>query len=106
MEVKIKNEIWRILKVDSNNKNLMRGDKTLTLGTCDNSSKTIYLNKNLKKYMLDKVLCHELTHAFCFEYDYYLDIDTEEIVADFMSLYGREIIYMLDDIAGMIRRIA
>ena len=35
---------------------------------------------------------------YSFENNCNIDIQTEEIIADFMSLYGRDIIYLADDI--------
>lgn len=52
-------------------------------------------------------VCHGITHIYCFEFDYEIDVRTEEIVADFMSLFGRDVIYLADEIMGKIlRRIA
>lgn len=85
----------------------MRSDNTYTLGVCDNGKKCIFLSDRLRGKMLDKVLCHEITHIYCFEFGYDIDVRTEEIVADFMSLFGRDIIYLADEIMGKIlRRIA
>lgn len=85
----------------------MRSNSTYTLGVCDNGNKTIFLNNRLSGKLLDKVICHELTHVYSFEFNYVMDIQTEEIVADFMSLFGRDIIYMADDIMNkVLRRIA
>ena len=97
---------WNIAFVGSNSEYLMRSDGSITLGMTDNNTKTVYINNRLNDYMTDKVLCHELCHVFAFEFDYYMDIDTEEIVADFMSLYGRNIIYLLDDLVKILRRVA
>ena len=84
----------------------MRSDGSITLGMTDNNVKTVFVNNRLNDYMTDKVICHELTHVFAFEFDYYMNIETEEIVADFMSLYGRNIILLLDDLIKVLRRIA
>ena len=50
--------------------------------------------------MLTKVLTHEICHAFCFSYGILLDMDTEEIIADFLATYGRDVIELADDILG------
>lgn len=84
----------------------MRSDGSITIGMTDNNTKSVYINNRLNDYMTDKVICHELTHVFAFEFDYYMDIETEEIVADFMSLYGRKIVYLLDDLIKIIEKIA
>ena len=102
----VNNQEWRLLFVKPNSKELMRSDGSITLGMTDNNVKTVFVNNRLNDYMTDKVICHELTHVFAFEFDYYMDIKTEEIVADFMSLYSRNIILLLDDLIKVLRRIA
>ena len=102
----VNNQEWKLLFVKPNSKDLMRSDGSITLGMTDNNVKTVFVNNRLNDYMTDKVICHELTHVFAFEFDYYMDIETEEIVADFMSLYGRNIILLLDDLIKVLRRIA
>ena len=102
----VNNQEWKLLFVKPNSKELMRSDGSITLGMTDNNVKTVFVNNRLNDYMTDKVICHELTHVFAFEFDYYMDIKTEEIVADFMSLYGRNIILLLDDLIKVLRRIA
>ena len=106
MTFTVNNQEWQVVFVNPSNSNLKRSDNSITLGMTDNNTKTIYINNKLNKYMTDKVLCHELCHVFAFEYDYYMPIETEEIVADFMSLYGRDIVYLLDDLVKVLRRIA
>lgn len=103
----VNGETWNIDFVDPLNRNLMRSDNVYTLGVTDNSLKTIFLSNKLHGKMLDKVLCHELVHVYSFENDCEIDIKTEEIIADFMSLYGREIIYLADDIMnGVLKKYA
>ena len=102
----VNNQEWKLLFVKPNSKELMRSDGSITLGMTDNNVKTVFVNNRLNDYMTDKVICHELTHVFAFEFDYYMDIKTEEIVADFMSLYGRNFILLLDDLIKVLRRIA
>ena len=103
----VNGETWNIDFVDRLNRNLMRSDNVYNLGVTDNSLKTIFLSNKLHGKMLDKVLCHELVHVYSFENDCEIDIQTEEIIADFMSLYGREIIYLADDIMnGVLKKYA
>ena len=106
MEFIVNNHIWQLVFVNPSNVNLMRSNNTYTLGMTDNNIKTVFINNRLNDYMTDKVLCHELTHVFAFEFDYYMDIDTEEIVADFMSLYGRNVINLLDDLIKVLKKVA
>lgn len=104
MYFKVNNNLWNIKFVNSNNTNLRRSNNTYTLGVTDNNDKTIFLSNQLSGYMLNKVLCHELTHVFCFEYDYCVNLKTEEIIADFMSLYGKDIVLIADDIMNSFLR--
>lgn len=104
MKFTVDNQEWNLVFVNPNNNNLKRSDGSITIGMTDNNKKTVYVNNRLNEYLTDKVICHELTHVFAFEFDYYMDIETEEIVADFMSLYGRRIVYLLDDLVVILRK--
>lgn len=103
MIFEVNGEKWKIVNCNPNDENLRRSDGTITLGVTDNNTKCVYMNNRLSDYMYDKVLCHELCHVFAFSFDYYMEIETEEIVADFMSLYGRKIIYLLDDLVKLLK---
>ena len=106
MNLSVNGTIWTLQFVNPNSEHLRRSDGTVTLGVTDNNVKTVYIADNLPEYMTDKVLCHELTHVFAFENNYYMDIRTEEIVADFMSLFGRNIVYLADEImSNLVRRV-
>ena len=100
----VNNQEWELEFVKPNSKELMRSDGSITIGMTDNNKKTVFINNKLKGRLKDKVLCHELTHVFAFEYDYEIPIEVEEIVADFMSLYGRDIIYLLDEIMEILKK--
>ena len=104
MKFTVNNHEWELVFVKPNNRNLMRSDNSITIGMTDNNTKTVYINNRLNEYMTDKVLCHELAHVFAFEFDYSMPIDVEETVADFLSLFGRDIIYLLDDLARVLKK--
>lgn len=70
----------------------------------DNTTKTITIADNVSDYMADKILCHELVHVYSFSYGCDIDIETEEIIADFMSLYGRNIVYTADKIFNLLEQ--
>lgn len=53
--------------------------------------------------MIEKVLCHELTHAAMFSYNINLTADQEELVADVIATYGTEIITEAQKMAKKIR---
>lgn len=107
MNFTVNNHTWRLQFVRPSSENLRRSDGSYTFGVTDNSVKTVFVMENMSDYMTDKVICHEMVHAFCFENDCTYDIQTEEIIADFLSLFGRKIIYLVDEIMGnLLRRIA
>lgn len=106
MKFTVNNQEWNLVFVKPNSRNLMRSDGSITIGMTDNNTKTVYINNRLNDYMTDKCLAHELCHVYAFEFDYSMDVETEEIVADFLSLFGRKIIYQLDDLIEIIKRVA
>ena len=89
---------WKLKFVRPSSNYLRRSDGSFTFGVTDNNLKTVFMSDNLSGYMKDKVFLHELTHVHAFEYDYSMPIEIEEIVADFLSLYGRDIVYMADSV--------
>lgn len=106
MVFRVNNQDWNLKFVNPNDKNLMRSDGSITIGMTDNNIKTVFINNRLNDYMTDKCLAHELCHVYAFEFDYHMNIEVEEIVADFFSLFGRNIVYLLDDLIEIIRRVA
>lgn len=107
MNFTVNNHTWRLQFVRPSSENLRRSDGSYTFGVTDNSVKTVFVMENMSDYMTDKVICHEMVHVSCFENDCTYDIQTEEIIADFLSLFGRKIIYLVDEIMGsLLRRIA
>lgn len=102
----INGNIWELRFVKTNSNQLMRSDGSQTLGVTDNNVKCVFIADNLSDEMTERVLCHELTHCICFEYDISIPIDTEEWLCNFMSDHGKEIIYLLDDLLRIILRSA
>ena len=88
----INGEHWRVVLCSVHHPMLVRSDGSLSIGACDDRSKTIYLNQNLKGDLLKKVLCHELTHAAMFSYNVELTLEQEEMLAELIATYGEEII--------------
>lgn len=103
---KINNKTWEIVKISRQNPMLMRSDGSRTVGMTDRNTQTIYIADDLRGGFLDKVLCHELCHAFCLSYNIYMDIETEEIVADFLATYGREVFEIADRLLLEIMEVA
>ena len=89
---------WRIQYVSTNSSKLTRSDGSRTVGMTDWNTCTVYLASNLRGDYLDRVLCHELCHCICFSYGIKMNIKQEEFLANWVSIYGREVIELLDDL--------
>ena len=100
----VNGNIWLLKFVHPSSSDLLRSDMTRTFGVTDNSVKTVFIADNMDDYMTDKVIVHELSHVHAMEYGYSIPIEVEEVVCDFLSLYGRKIIYLADDIMSQIMR--
>ena len=94
---------WEIKKVSPNHPKLLRQNGTFALASCDNDTKNIYISDNVPQYKLQKVLCHEITHAAMFSYGVYMTTDQEELIADLIATYGEEIIFITNKIFKKIR---
>jgi hypothetical protein len=92
--ININGEEWRIALVAPLDPILRRSDGGYTIGVCDDIVKTIFINKELNQKYIEKVLCHELTHAAMFSYNIDLTLEQEEILADLIATYGQEIVHI------------
>lgn len=107
MVFRVNNHEWLLKFVKPSNKNLRRSDGSWTFGTTDGNINTVFILNGMSNYMTDKVIVHELSHVHAIEYNYSIPIEVEEIVCDFLSLYGRSVIYIADDImAKVLNKIA
>lgn len=94
----INNVYWKLAFVPANFPLLQRMNGDYTIGACDNLTRTIYICETLQGNLLKKVLCHQITHAAMFSYNVDLSIQQEELIADLLSTYGEEIIYITNKI--------
>lgn len=106
MVFQINDTQWILKFVKLNSKELRRSDGSYTFGVTDNTEKTIFIASGMTTYMTERVLCHELTHCICFEYGIFLPLEMEEQLCNFMANYGKEIIYLLDDLLGTLQKFA
>ena len=104
MKFTVNNQEWELVLVNPNSKELVRSNGTITIGMTDSAQKKVFINNRLNDYMFDKCLAHELCHVYAFSFDYFMDVQTEEIVADFFSLFGRSMVYILDDLVGILKK--
>ena len=94
----INNVYWKLAFVAPNFPLLQRMNGDFTIGACDNLTRTIYINNTLTGNLLKKVLCHQITHAAMFSYNVDLSVEQEELIADLISTYGEEIVYITNKI--------
>ena len=64
-----------MILVLSNFSKLSKHNGLKALGSCDDKTSTIYINRRLEEDKLYHVLCHEITHAFMFSYNIKLNLD-------------------------------
>lgn len=95
---------WDLRIVPPDSKDLERSDGSLTYGVTDRSIQTVYIANNLFLSFRWKVLCHEIVHAAMYSYNVFLTVEQEEIVADLIATYGREIIDTADSIFYRLNR--
>ena len=89
---------WKIVWVDNKSSLLSRTDGSMSVGVTDMNTHCIYLAKSLHGAFLRKVIIHELCHCVCMSYNIYMPIEQEEYLADWISLYGTDLIYLLDEL--------
>ena len=102
----VNGEKWQLSFVKPNDVMLMRSDKTITLGVTDDNYRTVFINNKLNGRLLDKVLCHELVHVFSFAHDLNIPIKTEELIADFLATYGRDVFDVADELLTRMMKVA
>ena len=95
---------WNIVFTSPYSDSLMRSDGSKTVGMTDFNTKCVYLSNLLKGAFLRKVMAHELVHCFCFSYDIAMPIEQEEFMADWISTYGTELVYLLDDLMQTMKK--
>ena len=104
MKFTVNNQEWKLVLVNPNSKELMRSNGSITIGMTDNNTRTVYINNRLSDYMTNKVLAHEICHVFAFSFDYSMPIEVEETVADFFSLFGRDMVDLLDELTLILKK--
>lgn len=100
----INGEVWRVKLVPAGHPSLHRPDGSVTVGCCDDSRKTIFIDENIRGRFFIEVLGHEVTHAAMFSYNVVLDYEEEELIANIVSKYGKEIINITDKMFKKMRR--
>lgn len=100
----INHDIWVIKFIQPHDEIFRMNNGEFTIGVCDDNTKTIYLSSLLKGEKLKQVLCHEIVHAAMFSYNVELDYEQEELLANLIAIYGKEIIQITDNIFKRLSR--
>lgn len=104
MIVRIRDNLWKIVFENPNSPNLQMSDGKQVLGLCDNNIKTIFIADNQYGYKQEHIICHEITHAICMEYEIHMDYKLEEELCNFMADHAKETVEILDRILFAISR--
>lgn len=94
---------WSVRLVAPSHPMLLTPWKSHALGVCDKVTRTIYIDKTLRPAKVKQVLCHEIVHAVVFSYGIILTYEEEEVMAEFVSKYGEEIMHLTHFIYNGIR---
>ena len=84
----INGEVWRVRLVPAGHPALRRPDGSVTVGCCDDSRKTIFIDENIRGRFFIEVLGYE----------------EEELIANIVSKYGKEIINITDRMFKKMKR--
>lgn len=87
---------WHIEQVNPDSTMLVRSDGSRTVGMTDGDTHTVFIDNTISDIFYKRVLCHEIVHCICFSYDIHIPIEQEELIAEWVSEYGRECIDILD----------
>ena len=104
MTFEVNGNIWLLKFAHPKSSNLRMSNGKQVLGMCDNNIKTIFIANNQTDYKTEHIICHEITHASCFEYNITIPYGLEEDLCNFMADYGKEIIYIVEDLISEITR--
>lgn len=95
---------WELHIVPLDSPDLRRSDGSRTYGVTDRETQIICIAYNLIPSFQWKVICHEIVHAAMYSYNIFLSVEQEEVVADLIATYGKEIIETADSIFYRLNR--
>lgn len=94
---------WSVKFVHPMSKELLRSDLSRTVGVTDFPKRTVFLSNLLRGEFLRRVVAHELCHCYCFSNNCYIDIEEEERLANWVSLYAEDLVDTLRYIMPMLK---
>ena len=100
----INHEVWIVKFMQPYDEIFRMDNGDFTIGVCDDNTKTIYISNLLRGEKLKQVLCHEIVHAAMFSYNVELEYEQEELLANLIAIYGKEIVQITDNIFKRLSR--
>lgn len=100
----INHEVWIVKFIQPYDEIFRMDNGEFTIGVCDDNTKTIYISNLLRGEKLKQVLCHEIVHAAMFSYSVELEYEQEELLANLIAIYGKEIVQITDNIFKRLSR--
>jgi hypothetical protein len=100
----INHEVWIVKFMQPYDEIFRMDNGEFTIGVCDDNTKTIYISNLLRGEKLKQVLCHEIVHAAMFSYNVELEYEQEELLANLIAIYGKEIVQITDNIFKRLSR--
>lgn len=94
----INNIEWKLNIVNPYSRFLTWYDGTQKLGITYGITHEVFISNNLDSALFEDVLCHELCHCICYSYGIKMPINEEERLCNFVRDYGKEVIFILDDL--------
>lgn len=91
MEIKINENTYKIEILGETDERLKMEDGEYHSGVCDMRKKRIYIMEGLGLDAARYTVKHELVHAFIDSYGFLQVEYTDEIIADFVAIYGKKI---------------
>ena len=92
MILEINNWKYEIYVVEDNDEILQMDDGYYHSGVTDMKEQRIYLQKGLNEQQMWYTVVHELTHAYLQAYGLLQVEYTDEVIADIMGVYGKNIL--------------
>lgn len=102
----IRNHLWIVFDVPRNYIKLKKQNGSYVLGATYCDERAIYMNRDLSSFKYERVLAHEITHAFIYEYGINIEREEEEKIANLFAEHGREMIAIVDNILMQIMEVA
>lgn len=91
LEIRINENKYKVEIVEEEDERLKMEDEEYHSGVCDMRKKEIYIAKELGLDAARYTVKHEIVHAYLESYGFLQVEYTDEVIADFIAIYGKKI---------------